>query len=128
MVPDVADQRRFEMELAVVLSTDLLITSQLAGTLAQQGLQLQTAADLHSVNEWATDRPIDLLILDLLHPELADVAKVVPQLRSLPHAPRQLVAYTQHVQVERLKRARAAGIDLVTTRGQLIAALQQLLA
>ena len=116
------------MKLAVLLSTDLLISSQLAGTLAQLGMNLQTVADLKSLHDLSTKDSMDLLILDLLHPELADIADATCQLRSLPGAPKKLVAYTQHVQVERLQRARSAGIDLVTTRGQLQPALQQLLA
>lgn len=70
---------------------------------------------------------VDMVILDLTTSRL-NVAEAIAQLRALSKPPKSIIAYGPHVQEAALQAAQEAGCDLVLTRGQFNAQMDELLA
>ena len=100
----------------LVITSDLVTSSAVAGEAARAGVVCQTALSLDGVEEKAAALTPRLVILDLSMPKL-DPAAVVPMLRSLASPP-AIVAFGPHVHEGKLAAAREAGCDAVLTRGQ----------
>lgn len=111
----------------LLLSADLMITSQASGAARQAGAALSSLASVTALTERAEQEQPRVVILDLALGGL-NVADVVAQLRSEARGPLAIVAFGQHVHEERLAAAKAAGCDYVLSRGQFHAQAGQLLA
>jgi hypothetical protein len=66
-------------------------------------------------------------LLDLNSPGVNPVV-VVPQLKALANPPKAIIAFGPHVHEAKLADAKAAGCDLVLTRGQFDAQMDKLIA
>jgi len=107
----------------VLLSTDLIVTSQLQGAAGRQGGQLVAVGCAADLRPAVAAQPTDIVLLDL-SVAAVDVAATVRQLEAIVPAPR-IVAFGPHVHQQRLDAAREAGCDDVLSRGQLHAALDE---
>ena len=108
--------------LVVFLSGDLIFASRVKGAAERAGLTFMLSGSLPT-NE--ADR-IRYVILDL-STRSSLTSELVQQCgESCPQA--KVVAYGPHVQAERLKAAREAGIPSVLTRGQFDATLATMFA
>jgi CheY-like chemotaxis protein len=113
--------------LVLLLSTDLATSSKVAGAGARQRVQISTVSSAATIAEKAAADNYALAIIDLSTPSL-DVGEAVAQLRALPNPPGKIIAFGPHVHEALLDRANAAGCDLVLSRGQFHARLDELLA
>lgn len=100
----------------VLLSSDLMSSSQLAGPAQQQGLSLQTAMSVEDLSAKCGEGKVVLVVLDLSMSNL-DVAEVVATLRT-SDTPPAVVAFGPHVHEAKLQAAQQAGCDGVFSRGQ----------
>jgi CheY-like chemotaxis protein len=112
---------------AAVLTADLFFSSQLEGAAQQAGCQLSMVGTTDGLGELSQAGPLRMVVIDLAHPAAQDMTGLVTLMRNLENPPDLIVAYTQHVQIERLRTAREAGCDHVTTRGDILRSLRQLL-
>jgi DNA-binding response OmpR family regulator len=110
---------------ALLLSTDLMISSRVAGAAARSGMQLATVGSAQALLERACTEPPALVILDLTLRDL-NPADLVPKLKAADPAPR-VIAFGPHVHEERLQAAADAGCDAVLARGQFVAQIDALL-
>ncbi|HEY1598367.1 MAG TPA: hypothetical protein VGG64_02105 [Pirellulales bacterium] len=113
--------------LVLLLSTDLATSSKVAGAGARQRVQINTINSVAAIADRAAADSYMLAIIDLSTPSL-DVGEAVTQLRALPQPPGKIIAFGPHVHEALLERANAAGCDLVLSRGQFHARVDELLA
>ncbi|MCA9267834.1 MAG: hypothetical protein KDA41_05160 [Planctomycetales bacterium] len=112
--------------MAVVLITsDLMIPSALAGAARASGTVVRNAGGVEAACTLAAEGDIDAFLLDLAAVG-ADVTASVARLRACSGSPR-VVAFGPHVHAEKLAAARAAGCDAVLTRGQFHAQMESVL-
>ena len=111
---------------ALLLSSDLMLSSKVAGAGQRSGVDVTTAMSVAALVDKAAASPTNLIILDLGTPGV-DPAALVPQLRSHAQPPRAIVAFGPHVQTEKLEAAAAAGCDEVFSRGQFHALAEKIL-
>lgn len=112
---------------ALLLTADLACSSKASGAAARAGVDLGVAMSLAALMEKASRRKAEVVILDLTAPGL-DIANVVGQLQALPSPPGAVIAFGPHVHEDKLAAAAEAGCDLVISRGQFHAQLEQLLS
>ncbi len=110
---------------AVVLSDDLLFTSQITGHARALDVSIISVKDVAGILRLAETTSLRCAIIDLSHPGL-DIAGLVAALKARPE-PVQVIAYGSHVDVDTLKRARAAGCDRVMPRSQFVEELPRTL-
>ncbi len=101
----------------VLLSRDLMLTSQVDGAARHKGYQAIHTADLASAVAAAEDPQCHLLLVDLQLPGL-DISSLVTQVREGSPGKIRIVACGPHVHENRLAAASEAGCDQVLTRGQ----------
>ena len=106
--------------LCLVLSDDLLDSSRIAGHAKAAGLDALTCRDSAALLAALDRRPL-LALIDLHHPGLT-VETVVPALRA---AGVWVIGFGSHVDVARLKAARAAGCDEVLPRSTFFEGLDE---
>jgi DNA-binding response OmpR family regulator len=109
--------------VCLVLSDDLLDGSRIAGHAKAAGLEAITCRDSAALRVALGRRPA-LALIDLHNPGLA-VEAVVPELLA---AGVRVVGFGSHVDVARLKAARAAGCDEVLPRSAFFDGLEARLA
>ena len=104
--------------LIVFLTTDLVFPSRVAGVAAKVGARMETAisesALLETLRE--TESADSLVLLDL-SAEI-DPAQLVAALKAQSPPPRAIIAFGPHVHEAKLTAARAAGCNVVLSRGQ----------
>jgi CheY-like chemotaxis protein len=110
---------------AIILSTDLMLGSQLSGAAARTGVSVQSCGSAAKLLERIAPGEAPLVILDLGLPNL-EVAGLVAAIRQRSPAVR-IIAFGPHVHKERLAAATAAGCDRVMSRGQFHATMDELL-
>jgi DNA-binding NarL/FixJ family response regulator len=110
----------------LLLSTDLMLGSQVSGAAARTGASVQSFGSAEKLLERLIADEAALVILDLglSTPNVATLVATIRQ-RS-PSA--KVIAFGPHVHKQRLEAAAAAGCDQVMSRGQFHAAMDQLLA
>ena len=110
------------------LTTDLMFSSRVAGAAARLGMTLKTAATPTAIIELlaAAERE-SLVLLDLNSPGV-DPRQLTPALCASQNPPRAIIAYGPHVHEDRLAAATAAGCEVVLTRGQFNARMEETLA
>jgi CheY-like chemotaxis protein len=101
---------------ALLLSTDLMITSQATGAAQRAGCPLAAVSNAAQLLERLSTEPAGLVIIDLASAKV-DLPNLVEQLRAIPSAPK-IVAFGPHVHADKLKAAHDAGCDNVLSRGQ----------
>ncbi len=111
----------------LLLSADLMISSQLTGPAQQQGIPLQTVSTTDAVVERCSEESVALVVLDLGMPGL-DFAALIESLRSCAKQPGAIVAFGPHVHENKLAAAREAGCDEVFSRGQFFSAAGEIFA
>ena len=109
--------------VCLILSDDLLDSSRIAGHARAAGLEALTCRDANALLD-ALDRRPALALLDLHNPGLI-VESVVPALQAVGV---RVVGFGSHVDVARLKAARAAGCDEVLPRSAFFEGLSEKLA
>ena len=111
----------------LLLTSDLAVSSKVAGAAERQQAALVVAADVENAGAAASEALYDLAILDLSIPRL-DVRRIVERLKAQPQPPRSILAFGPHVHEGLLQAARDAGCDRVLSRGQFYAQLDEILA
>ena len=106
--------------VCLILSDDLLDGSRIAGHARAVGQEVVTCRDSAALLEALDRRPVVALI-DLHNPGLA-IETVVPVLQA---AGVRVVGFGSHVDVARLKAARAAGCDEVLPRSAFFEGLDE---
>lgn len=109
---------------AVLLCADLWFASRVEAAAARVGMPLEIRMSVELLFASLDRQPARLLILDLSSG--VDPRQVAPLAREKSPG-MSLVAFGPHVQEERLAAARDAGCDLVLSRGQFQAQLDELL-
>lgn len=102
---------------AVIVTKDLLFSSQVVAAAKARGLAIEVALGAPSLDAKLAGGDVALVILDLASPGV-DPAELVPRIRAAAGGLRGVVAFGPHVQEMQLDAARAAGCDQVFTRGQ----------
>jgi len=105
----------------LLLCDDLLLSSKVTATARAHGRTVMVVRDaMKLIERVIADRPAGV-ILDL-HALSLDIAAVMTALRAV--GPVRVVAFGSHVDVERLKAARAAGCNLVLPRSAFVERLE----
>lgn len=109
----------------LLLSDDLIFTSRILATARAQGLAMAAAKTPLAFLAAAKDAPPTGVILDLHNPTL-ELSALLVELNAI--GPVRVTAYGSHVDAERLKAARQAGVDLVLPRSAFVEKLESDLA
>lgn len=104
------------MAKLVLVTVDLIVASRVESAARKCGLDIATGS-AQAASVAAADENCRMVLIDLRCPGL-DLPKLVGALKLLTPPPR-IVAFGPHVHEQSLEAARAAGCDLVVTRGQL---------
>lgn len=106
-----------------VLCADLIFTTKIRGTAAELGVATTLVAN--GSGAMPPSAPA-LVLIDLSAPGTSE--EDLRRLREAYPGPVRLVAFGSHVEVDRLREARAAGCDLVLPRSEFSRQLPILLA
>lgn len=109
----------------ILICQDLFFTSKVSGTAAALGISIRIVPSTADALVHA-GRETDLVLVDLSSPRSTTKANLA-ELRSGLASATRLIAYGSHVEVERLREARAAGCDPVLPRSELTTRLVELL-
>jgi DNA-binding response OmpR family regulator len=101
----------------VLLSRDLMLQSRLGSAARHLGIVYLTANDAAKAIQLAADEACRGVVIDLKEHSL-NIAELVANLRSTRGEGFLIAACGPHVQEAALNTARAAGCDIVATRGQ----------
>lgn len=108
----------------LMLCDDLIFFSRVAATAQAAGLVVRQARSIPALLALARQHTPGGVILDL-HTEGLDLQSFLTELRAAcPLMPR-VIGYGSHVDVERLRTARAAGCDQVLPRSQFVQNLER---
>lgn len=100
----------------VLLTTDLTVVSRVEGAAKLVGADVQIAPNAAQALMQCDDSSAKALVIDLSTPAL-DLG-IIQQLAADPKRSIRIIAFGPHVHEDRLAAARAAGCDLVLSRGQ----------
>ncbi len=100
----------------VLLTTDLTVVSRVEGVAKLVGAEVHVVSNAASALTDCSDASAKALIVDLSTPALD--LEIVKKLAAAPGRSLQIAAFGPHVHEDRLAAARAAGCDLVLSRGQ----------
>lgn len=115
------------MATVLLITSDLACSSSVAGAANRVGVELRTALGLASVDgKLAAGAPPALAIVDLSTSGL-NVRDLVPQLRLRLEPNGRIIAFGPHVHTSVLAAAREAGCDLVVSRGEFHARVDEYL-
>ncbi len=109
----------------LVLSTDLLLQSQLAGAAERAGQSVHVVGSVEALLSRMNAEPAKLVVLDLSLPAI-EAGELVRQLKDRSPST-TIAAFAPHVHRQRLADAKAAGCDVVMSRGQFHAEAEALL-
>ncbi len=107
----------------LVLCDDLIFFSRISATAVAAGLSVRQARAMASAIALATASPPGGVLIDL-HTEGLDVPKLLAELQAVCAVMPRTIAFGSHVDVERLKAAREAGIERVLPRSQFVKDLE----
>ncbi len=111
---------------ALALVSDLVMQSQISAAAARTGVAVEIAGAADAlVARLEAVRP-RLVVLDLSHAGL-DPHQLVPRLKDLLTESATLVAFGPHVHKQRLNAAVEAGCNVVISRGQFHAEMDEIL-
>jgi DNA-binding response OmpR family regulator len=112
---------------ALLLTSDLACSSKVTAAAQRSGRPLQVAMSEAALCDKAAAQPAELVILDLTMPGL-DPRQLLARLRALAAPPALVLAFGPHVHESKLAAASEAGCEIVMTRGQFHAQIDDLLA
>jgi hypothetical protein len=111
---------------AVLLTKDLMFSSKAAAAGQRTGTPVATALSVDALDERLAQGDVRLVLLDLASLSVSP-AVLIEKLRAGHGARAFLVAFGPHVHEDLLAAAQLAGCDLVMTRGQFNAQLDEVL-
>jgi DNA-binding response OmpR family regulator len=111
----------------VLVSNDLMVVSRVQGAAAKAGSTIYVASNVAAAQDFLSREASDVVIADLAAP-LAELEAFVAELKSEPDNAPRILAFGPHVHEDRLAAARAAGCDVVMSRGQFFAQVEAILA
>jgi DNA-binding response OmpR family regulator len=111
----------------VALVSDLVMRSHVAAAAERAGVPVELVTSAEALVTKASQQPPQLVILDLSHPGL-EPRELVPRVRELLAEGGTSLAFGPHVHSGRLAAAAEAGSDIVISRGQFHAQIDELLA
>lgn len=106
----------------LLITNDLMISSHVEGAAKRQGAQLDVVSYSRAINKIPQEH------YNLVAVDLSAATGDVRALRELCPAETTLLAFGPHVHKAKLEEAREAGFDLVLSRGEFHARVDQLLA
>ena len=110
-------------QTALLLSQDLLISSQITGKARQLGIEIDVIGSTKQLAERSQLKDYRVLFVDLGTDEsIAEVVAALPIEQQIA-----VVAYGSHVHTIKLEAARQAGCDEVMSRGQFSATFAEVL-
>jgi DNA-binding response OmpR family regulator len=110
----------------LLLSSDLMVVSRVQGAAEKAGSTVRVATGGTAAAKLFCQEPADLVIVDLATP-LAEMETLVAHVKSAADAVPRILAFGPHVHEDRLATARAAGCDVVMSRGQFFSQIESLL-
>ncbi|HVX09992.1 MAG TPA: hypothetical protein VHC22_02205 [Pirellulales bacterium] len=101
----------------LLISSDLACASSVAGAATRTGATLRTVLSVAAIEGKLTEEKPGLVLLDL---SLAGAApnEIVPKLRASLPPDSRILAFGSHVHTRLLAAAREAGCDMVVSRGE----------
>ncbi len=112
--------------MIVFLSSDLMMSSSVSAHAREKDIALKTIDNAEGAIKFIEDERPLLFLIDLQTPKL-DVEALGQSVRGLPDSVCPItIAYAQHVNVDLLNIAKAAGFDQVMTRGQFNSSVGQI--
>jgi CheY-like chemotaxis protein len=121
---DRQEEKGNAMASGLLLCDDLLFASRILGEARARGLTMKSARTLDELFDLIHRESPSCLMLDLSFPTL-DLSKLFSRLREMTNPLPRVVAYGSHIDVERLRSARAAGCDPVLPRSKFVEELPQ---
>ena len=110
---------------SLLVSFDLMLSSQASGAANRAGCELKVVPNIAAAVDALSQQPGTLVVLDLGTPG-NEPAEVVPKLRAATETELAIVAFGPHVHKQRLEAARAAGCEMVISRGQFHAQAEEI--
>lgn len=110
---------------AVLITSNLVFSSQVAGAANRAGVELQTLNNQDGLMAAAAGASV--LLVDLSTPGMR-IADLVARARLLEPPPAEIVAFGPHVHQARQMAARSAGCDVVLAQGAFVSAMNEILA
>jgi DNA-binding response OmpR family regulator len=110
----------------ILVSNDLMVVSRVQGAAIRAGGTVQAVLSVAIADESLRGEAAELVIVDLGSP-MRDLETFVAKWKSESSTPPRIVAFGPHVHEVRLAAARAAGCDVVLSRGQFFAQVDALL-
>ncbi len=110
----------------ILLSGDLAVRSRVEGAALRLSQAFHGAFSEAQAVEYCTSDDATTLVVDLSMPSL-DVVALMNTLKGQNNGQTRVIAFGPHVHEERLAAARAAGCDLVVSRGQFFSRLEAIL-
>ena len=107
--------------------SDLFFAAKVDATLKPLGYAVVKTNTAQEIAAAAADGPPACLVLDLDHRGL-DAMQLIERLKGETGPPVKILAYTNHGNVDGIRRALALGADKVVARSELSAHLPQLIA
>lgn len=112
--------------LVLLITSDLACLSSVSGAASRAGYELNTAMTISSIDEKLAEGEPALAIIDLSMPGL-NLGELLPTLRARLSQQSRVVAFGSHVHKSLLAAARDAGCDLVISRGEFHARMDDFL-
>jgi CheY-like chemotaxis protein len=110
----------------VLLSSDLMVQSRVAGAAERVGAQLRSASTVEQAVGLCEEGPVRLLLVDLSTSGLKPQT-LIDRLPAAGASRPTIVAFGPHVHESLLSAAREAGCDEVVSRGQFFSQLDAIL-
>lgn len=110
----------------VLLTSDLAVVSRVEGAARQVGAGVRVAANAAQALTHCSNATTRALILDLSTPALD--LETIQRMAADTNRSIRIVAFGPHVHEDRLTAARAAGCDLVLSRGQFFRDLNEIIS
>jgi hypothetical protein len=105
--------------MILYLAADLIWSTKIKGTADALGIPCRPARTLEMLEARLADSPVTAVVVDLDKPEesLAFIQRLRGEAATPEHRKIRVLAWGPHVATELLAQAKAAGADLVMTRG-----------
>ena len=110
----------------VLLSSDLMSTSRIAGAAKQIGIECSIALSLAALDAKLVEGT-RLVLIDLTMPSVVP-SVLVPKIRTALKVRPHVVAFGPHVHGELLEEAETSGCDRVLTRGEFFSRVVEILS
>jgi DNA-binding NarL/FixJ family response regulator len=101
----------------LLITSDLGCMSSVTGAAKRTGAELRTALGASSIDDKLAETAPALVIVDLSMPGLKP-AELIPSLRARLPDDARILAFGSHVHTALLAAAREAGCDVVVSRGE----------